>query len=47
MAEERKRDEMEQVEEEELGFKPDAECIDIDAEDKSEGSDGELSGKDR
>lgn len=45
MAEESKRGQMEKVEEEELGFKADAN--DIDADDKSEGSDGELSGKER
>lgn len=51
MVEEGKRGEMLQIEEEELGFAPDAgasgEAGETDADDKSEGSDGELCGKDR
>lgn len=51
MAEEGKREQMLQIEEEELGFAPDAggggEAGEMDVDDKSEGSDGELCGKDR
>jgi len=51
MAEEGKRGQMLQIEEEELGFAPDAgaggPASEMDGDEKSEGSDGELCGKDR
>ena len=51
MADEGKRAQMQQIEEEELGFAPDAgasgEPGEADTEEKSEGSDGELCGEDR
>jgi len=51
MAEEGKRGQMMEIEEEELGFAPDAggggEAGETETDEKSEGSDGELCGKDR
>jgi hypothetical protein len=51
MAEEGKRGQMLQIEEEELGFAPDAggggNASEAETDEKSEGSDGELCGKDR
>ena len=51
MAEESKRGQMLQIEEEELGFAPDAggggNASEAETDEKSEGSDGELCGKDR
>ena len=51
MAEEGKRGQMLQIEEEELGFAPDAgaggNAGEVETEEKSEGSDGELCGEDR
>ena len=51
MAEEGKRGQMLQIEEEELGFAPDAGAAgnagEVETEEKSEGSDGELCGEDR